>query len=42
MGKNDRGTEYHALGLILKDADNIDRFMGNASSNAQTEQRGPL
>lgn len=30
MGVNDRGTRYDALGLILRDADHIDRFIRNA------------
>jgi len=30
MGQNDRNQKYDDLGLILRDADHIDRFMANA------------
>ena len=30
MGHNDRGTRYDELGLILRDADHIDRFIRNS------------
>jgi hypothetical protein len=32
MGKNDRAQRYDGLGVIFKDADNIDRFIRNAHS----------
>ena len=35
MGINDRGTKYDALGLILRDADHIDRFIRNAKDPPQ-------
>lgn len=35
MGMNDRKTKYNALGLILRDADHIDRFILNDAGNAR-------
>ena len=35
MGINDRGARYDALGLILRDADHIDRFIRNAKDPPQ-------
>ena len=35
MGINDRGTRYDELGLILRDADHIDRFIRNAKDPPQ-------
>ena len=32
MGHNDRGQRYDGLGIILRDADNIDRFIRNAKN----------
>jgi len=36
MGQNDRNTVYDDLGLILRDADHIDRFIRNASRSVAT------
>ncbi len=33
MGENDRGQKYDGLNIILKDADNIDRFINNAKTH---------
>ena len=38
IGKNDRGQVYDGLHIILKDADQIDRFMGNAKKPPKVEQ----
>lgn len=35
LGKNDRGQRYDGLHVILKDADQIDRFIRNAQSPPQ-------
>ena len=36
MGKNDNGQRYDEIGLILRDAAHIDRFINNATTvNAQ-------
>jgi hypothetical protein len=35
MGMNDRSTKYNSLGLILRDADHIDRFILNDAGNAR-------
>ena len=36
MGKNDNGQRYDDIGLILRDAAHIDRFINNAwTVNAQ-------
>ena len=32
LGKNDRGQRYDGLQVILRDADQIDRFIRNAQS----------
>jgi len=34
MGKNENGSVYDDIGLILRDADRIERFMNNANSTA--------
>lgn len=33
MGKNDRQQLYDDIGLILRDAEHIERFIGNANKN---------
>jgi hypothetical protein len=35
MGQNDRKTKYNSIGLILRDADHIDRFILNDAGNAK-------
>ena len=32
MGKNDRGTKYNGLDLILRDADHIDKYIAMAEN----------
>lgn len=32
MGKNDRGTKYNGLNLILRDADHIDKYIAMAEN----------
>lgn len=41
MGENDRNTKYNGLNVILRDADQIDRFIG-AASRAPTAPKGQL
>lgn len=38
MGKNDSGQRYDGIHLIFKDADQIERFMRNASANGSSEK----
>ncbi|MGK5004116.1 hypothetical protein [Janthinobacterium sp. LB2P70] len=35
MGQNDAQTKYNGLGLILRDADHIDRFIRNDAGQAR-------
>ena len=39
MGDNDRGQRYDGLNVILKDADNIDRFIANAGSPPKSKPK---
>ncbi|HAT1820081.1 TPA: hypothetical protein I8Z14_000564 [Legionella pneumophila] len=37
MGENDKDQRYDDIGLILRDADHIERFINNADKNNETE-----
>ncbi len=38
MGQNDRNTKYNGLGLILRDAEHIDRFIGLDAGTARASK----
>ncbi|MGK5003692.1 hypothetical protein [Janthinobacterium sp. LB2P70] len=40
MGQNDAKTKYNGLGLILRDADHIDRFIRNDAGQARASAGG--
>lgn len=42
IGENDRNQVYDGLHIILKDADNIDRFIGNYENPPKQQSDGPI